>query len=110
MVRIKNEYAKISNLEAWDIVVSYVNMNNSFTSTTGIKYKAYASDGFINYIGGRPESKRATVGESISKQLFITAFSEVRKLDCINTKSIKPYINRQQSPFVGLLKSAGIIE
>lgn len=85
-------------------------MNNSFTSTTGIKYIACVSDGFINYIGGRDGTKRATEGESISKQLFITAFDEVRKLDCINTKNVKPYINGKQTPFVGLLKSAGIIE
>ena len=28
----------------------------------------------------------------------------------INTKNVKPYIDRKQSPFVGLLKSVGIIE
>lgn len=104
-MKVKNEYERIASLEVWNIVVAYINKNKLFTSTTGINYKASVSNESINYIGSSSDNK----SESISKQFFIAAYNEVRKLDCINMKNVKPYINRNQSSFVGLLKSAGII-
>ena len=91
-------------------VVAYINKNKQFLSSTGIKYNAKVIIDSIEYKGGREGSVRATEGESISKNQFISAFRQVRDMECINTKNVKPYIDRKQSPFVGLLKSVGIIE
>lgn len=107
-MKVKNEYERTSSLEIWNMVVAYINKNKQFTSATGVKYDALVKDESINYKGG--SGKESTDGESISKRCFISAYNEVRRLECINTKTVKPYIDKRQSPFVGLLRSVGIIE
>lgn len=109
-MKIRNEYERVSSLEIWNLIVAYINKNKQFMSTTGVKYKALVSGESINYTGGRLEGEKTAQGEFISKQLFIATYNKVRMLDCINMKNVKPYINRKESSFVGLLKSAGIIE
>ncbi|MBP6066849.1 MAG: hypothetical protein KA519_02045 [Bacteroides sp.] len=109
-MRVKSEYEKASGFEIWDIAVDYINKNKVFESIRGVRYEASASGESIDYKGGLLGSKRATEGESMNKQLFVSAYNKVSNLDCINTTNVKPYIDRKQSPFVGLLKSAGIIE
>lgn len=108
-MRVKTEYERVPSLEVWNVVVAYINKNKQFVSTTGIKYSATVTADSIECKGGGGIN-RATEAEFISKRLFITAYNEVRLLDCINTKNVKPCINGKQSLFVGLLKSVGIIE
>lgn len=109
-MKIKREYEKAPGSMIWDIVIAYIKKNGQFESVTGLKYSAEIRDASINYKGGTERSARATKGESISKDAFIDAFEQSRSLKCINTSKVKPIIRWQQSPFVGLLKSAGIIE
>ena len=107
-MKIKREYERMPADEVWNVVVAYINKNKQFMSTTGVKYNVKVTVESIESTGGR--EGRATEGESISKNQFISVFRQTRDLECINTKNVKPYIDRKQSPFVGLLKSAGIIE
>ena len=58
--------------EVWNIVVAYINKNKQFLSTTGIKYNAKVINDSIEYKGGKEGSNRATEGESISKNQFIS--------------------------------------
>lgn len=109
-MKIRHEYERVSSSEIWNIVAAYTNKNRQFMSITGVKYDAKATVDSIDYKGGRKGCVRAMSGESISKELFISALNQVRMLECINTKSVKPYIGRKQSPFIGLLQSANIIE
>ncbi len=109
-MKVKQEYGRMPANEVWNVVVDYINKNKQFLSTTGTKYTAKATSDSIEYRGGREGSIRTTQGESISKNQFVSVFRQARNLECINTKNVKPFIDRKQSPFVGLLKSAGIIE
>ncbi len=108
-MKVKQEYERMPANEVWNIIVAYINKNKQFLSTTGIKYNAKVINDSIEYKGGKEGSNRATEGESISKNQFISAFRQARDMECVNTKNIKPYIDRKQSPFVGLLKSVDII-
>ena len=60
--------------------------------------------------GGKPGTKRATRGEYLTAKDFIAAFDTVREWDDIHTGNVKPYIKRQQTPFIALLHCAGILE
>lgn len=70
-MQIKREYDKSSSPYIWDVVVSFIKRNRQFKSVTGIKYIAEATTSSINYKGGRENSNRATIGESINKKQFI---------------------------------------
>lgn len=61
-------------------------------------------------MGGKPGTKRATRGEYLTAKDFIAAFDTVREWDDIHTGNVKPYIKRQQTPFIALLHCAGILE
>lgn len=108
-MKIKHEYKNVPSSDIWNMIVAYINENRQFMSVTGIVYKAQASTESISYKGGRAGTARAMKGESISKDLFVSAFEQTRKLEYINTEKVKKMIKRKQSPFVGLLKSVGII-
>lgn len=58
----------------------------------------------MEYVKGHKEITTVTGKD------FITAYDTVREWDEINTGNIKPYIKRQQSPFIALLHCAGILE
>lgn len=109
-MKVKHEYARMPANEVWNVVVAYINKNKQFLSSTGIKYNAKVIIDSIEYKGGREGSVRATEGETINKNQFISAFRQVRDMECINTLNVKPYIDRKQTPFIGLLKSTRIIE
>lgn len=110
-MKVKNKYKRMSANEIWNVVIAYIDKNKQFLSSTGtVKYNAIATFDFIEYKGGKNGSVRAMNGESISRNQFISIFRQIHDMECINTKNVKPYIDRKQSPFVGLLKSAGIIE
>ena len=109
-MEIRKEYLGMSGAEVWEIVVDYVKRHGSFTSVTGIPYSATFVGSCIFIKGGSPCTKRATEGEYLTGKDFIAAYDIVKTLDEINTAKVKPYIRRQQTPFIGLLVCAGVID
>ena len=109
-MEIRKEYLGMSGADVWKIVVDYVRSHGSFTSVTGIPYSATFVGSCIFIKGGTPGTKRAKEGEYLTGKDFIAAYDIIRTLDEINTGKVKPYIRRQQTPFMGLLYSCGIIE
>lgn len=109
-MRIKAGYKNIDGAAAWDIVVEYVKSRGSFTSVTGITYSATFVGSCIFVKGGTPGTKRAVEGEYLTGKDFVRAYDAIKSWDFINVSQVKPYIKRQQTPFIGLLVSAGIME
>lgn len=109
-MEIRKEYLGMSGAEVWEIVVDYVKRHGSFTSVTGIPYSASFVGSCIFIKGGSLGTKRATEGEYLTGKDFIAAYDIVKTLDEINTAKVKPYIKRQQTPFIGLLVCSGVIE
>lgn len=109
-MKIKYEYRDMDGAGIWEIIVSYVKSCNSFRSVTGIHYSATFVGSCIFVKGGTPGTKRADEGEYLTGKDFISAYNTVRDFPEINTSIVKPYIKRQQTPFIGLLYCAGIIE
>lgn len=109
-MEIKAEYLGKTGTEIWNIIVDYVVKHGSFTSVTGIPYSATFVGSCIFIKGGKPGTKRAEEGEYLTGKDFIAAYDIVKTLDEINTAKVKPYIKRQQTPFIGLLVCAGVME
>lgn len=109
-MRVRPEYKSLDGAAAWDIVVEYVKENGSFTSVTGITYSATFVGNCIFVKGGTPGTKRAVEGEYLTGKDFVRAYNAIKSWDFINVSQVKPYIKRQQTPFIGLLVSAGIME
>lgn len=109
-MEIRKEYLEMSGADVWKIVVEYVRRHGSFTSITGIPYSATFVGSCIFIKGGTPGTKRANEGEYLTGKDFIAAYDIVKTLDEINTAKVKPYIRRQQTPFIGLLVCAGVID
>lgn len=109
-MKIKEQYRENDGREIWEIIISHVKENPSFTSVTGIRYSASFVGSCIFVKGGKPGTKRADEGEYLTGKDFIAAYDSVRKFPEINTSIVKPYIKRQQTPFIGLLHCVGIIE
>ena len=82
-MKIRQEFQDLDGAKVWEKIVEYVKANGTFSSVEG------------EYLTGKD---------------FINAYDNIRLLDDINTGKVKPYIKRQQTPFMGLLYSAGIIE
>ena len=72
--------------------------------------EAYIKGDYIFYKGGKRNNGE---DETISKVDFISAFNAIKSLTDINTNTIKHLIPtsiyKKRTPFVGLLKSAGLI-
>ena len=109
-MKIKAGYKNIDGAATWDIVVEYVKSRGSFTSVTGITYSATFVGSCIFVKGGTPGTKRAVEGEYLTGKDFVRAYDAIKSWDFINVSQVKPYIKRQQTPFIGLLVSAGIME
>lgn len=109
-MEIRKEYLDKSGAEVWQTVVDYVKEHGSFTSVTGIRYSATFVGSCIFIKGGTLGTKRANEGEYLTGKDFMAAYDIVKTLDEINTAKVKPYIRRQQTPFIGLLVCAGVIE
>lgn len=107
--KIKPEYEDMDGTAVWEIVVDFVKRSGTFCSVTGIPYSAAFVGSCIFIRGGKPGTKRSKEGEYLTGKDFISAYDKVRTLSEINTGRVKPYIRRQQTPFMGLLFSAGII-
>ena len=109
-MKTKAGYKNIDGAAAWDIVVEYVKSRGSFTSVTGITYSATFVGSCIFVKGGTPGTKRAVEGEYLTGKDFVRAYDAIKSWDFINVSQVKPYIKRQQTPFIGLLVSCGIME
>lgn len=108
-MKIKEIYRRMDGKDIWKIIVSYVKEHPSFTSVTGIRYSATFVGSCIFVKGGKPGSQRAEKGEYLTGKDFIAAYDAVKDFPEISTSIVKPYIKRQQTPFIGLLHCAGII-
>lgn len=108
-MKILEKYRTMDGTEVWETIVAYVKAHDSFTSVTGIRYSATFVGNCIFVKGGKPGTKRADDGEYLTGKDFIAAFDKVKNFPEINTSVVKPYIKRQQTPFVGLLHCAGIL-
>lgn len=95
---------------AWDKAVASISKNGFFQSTTGIRYKARTDPHGIYYMG---ENRNNGEEETIIKAEFLQALDSLKNMNTINTNNIKDKIPRslyrKRSPFIGILKSAGII-
>ena len=109
-MKIRQEFQDLDGAKVWEKIVEYVKANGSFSSVTGIPYYAVFVGSCIFLKGGQPGTKRSSGGEYLTGKDFMAAYDAARNLEDINTGRIKPYIKRQQTPFMGLLFSAGIIE
>lgn len=109
-MKICDEYRGMDGEAIWEAVVSYVQKHSSFTSVTGIRYSATFVGSCIFVKGGTPGTKRADEGEYLTGKDFILAYDKVKDFPEINTSIVKPYIKRQQTPFIGLLLCSGILK
>ncbi len=109
-MKIRDEHISKSALEVWQIIVDYVIAKGSFTYVTGINYSAKFVGSCIRVRGGSPGTKRAGRGDYLTAKDFVKAYDVLKTFEEFNTNTIKPYISRLQTPFVGLLVCAGIID
>ncbi len=92
-MKIKNDFRHLDGKQAWETVIAHVMADNVVTTVTGLSFTA------------------TFVGNCIFlKGDFISAYDSVKDWEEINTGNVKPYIRRQQTPFIALLYCAGILE
>lgn len=108
-MKIRKQYREMDGKDIWEIIVSYVKEHQTFTSVTGIRYSATFVGSCIFIKGGTPGTKRAKEGEYLTGKDFIEAYDRIKDFPEINTSIVKPFIKRQQTPFIGLLYCAGIV-
>lgn len=106
-MKINRKYQRETALRIWEILCSHIETSCGFHSVSGIAYQAQVRHNAIYYKGGK--GRRAEAGEYFDRTTFLRAYDSIRGLPDINTCTVKPYVNRRQTPFVGLLLSAGIL-
>lgn len=109
-MKIKDNFKHFDGKMAWNHIVDHVIGNSSVTTMTGITFNAKFVGNCIFLKGGTPGTKRAERGEYLTGKDFIAAYDIIKDWEEINTGNVKPYIKRQQTPFIALLHCAGIIE
>ncbi len=109
-MRIKDKYKGLDGAQIWEVIVHHVIANKTVTTLTGISFTATFVGSCIFLKGGTPGTKRAEKGEYLTAKDFITAYDIIKDWDDIHTGNVKPYIKRQQTPFIALLHCAGILE
>lgn len=109
-MKIKAEFRNYDGAQAWEAVVRYVSIHGEITTVSGIVLDATFVGSCIFIKGGTPGTKRFDKGEYLTGKDFIRAYDSVREWEDINTGNVKPYIPRQQTPFIALLVCAGILE
>lgn len=107
-MKIDRKYQGETALRIWEMLCGHVVVHRGFHSVTGIEYRAEIRHNAIYYKGGC--GRRAAAGEYFDRTTFLRAYDLVRQLPEINTCTVKPFLNRRQTPFIGLLISAGILE
>lgn len=109
-MRIAEIHKGIDGRQAWDTVVRHVMEHDEIMTVSGLVLCVKFVGNCIFLKGGTPGTKRAEKGEYLTGKDFIAAFDAVKDWEHINTGNVKPYIKRQQTPFIALLHCAGIIE
>ena len=109
-MKIKENFKHFDGRMAWEHVVSHVIAHENITTMKGISFHAKFVGNCLFLKGGTPGTKRAEKGEYLTGKDFISAYDTVKDWEEINTGNVKPYIKRQQTPFIALLHCAGIIE
>lgn len=109
-MKIKENLKHLDGQQAWNTVVRHVIDNSTITTITGITFEAKFVGNCLFLKGGTPGTKRAEKGEYLTGKDFIAAYDIIKDWKEINTGNVKPYIKRQQTPFIALLHCAGIIE
>lgn len=108
-MKIRDEYKGVPGSRIWELTVEHIRKAGYITTVTGICFSARFVGNCIFIKGGTPGTKRADKGEYLTGKDFIAAYDAVRDWDEINTGNVKPYIRRQQTPFIALLHCTGII-
>ena len=109
-MKISEKHQGIDGQKAWSIVVDYVKAHEEIMTVSGLKLTVRFVGNCIFLKGGTPGTKRADKGEYLTGKDFMAAFDAIKDWEEINTGNVKPYIKRQQTPFIALLHSAGILE
>lgn len=109
-MKIKDCYRHFDGIQAWEKVVGYVKEAGRITTVKGIVMSATFVGSCIFIKGGTPGTKRCEKGEYLTGKDFMAAYDAVKDRDNLTTGNVKPYIPRQQTPFIALLWCAGIIE
>jgi len=109
-MKIKEQYKDFTGAQAWEVVVHHIIANKVVTTLTGIQFNATFVGSCIFLKGGNPGTKRAEKGEYLTAKDFISTYDIIKDWDDIHTGNVKPYIKRQQTPFIALLHCAGILE
>lgn len=110
-MKIKKEYINSTPEEIWDLLIEHIKVEKYFSSKTGISYtSSITASGDIYFRGG--SGKRSVDGEILKKDKFIAAYNAIEDKYNIDTgiDALKNNLNRQRTPFVGLLLSTGILE
>lgn len=109
-MRIREQYIGMDSAAIWKTVTEYVASHETITTVTGICLNVKFVGSCIFLKGGTPGTKRADKGEYLTGKDFMAAYDVAKEWKDINTGNVKPYIRRQQTPFIALLHCAGIIE
>lgn len=109
-MKIRGNFLHFDGKAAWEHVVEYVKSTGSVTTMKGITFDAKFVGHCIFLKGGVPGTKRFEKGEYLTGKDFIAAYDTVKDWENINTGNVKPYIKRQQTPFIALLYCSGILE
>jgi hypothetical protein len=109
-MKIKENFKHFDGRMAWDHVVNHVISHGNITTMKGITFHAKFVGNCLFLKGGTPGTKRFEKGEYLTGKDFIAAYDTIKEWEEINTGNVKPYIKRQQTPFIALLYCAGIIE
>ena len=109
-MKISEKFKVLDGHAAWETVVRHIMDNSTVTTVTGISFEATFVGNCLFLKGGRPGTKRAVKGEYLTAKDFIAVYDRIRYWDDIHTGNVKPYIKRQQTPFIALLHCAGILE
>ena len=112
MYKIRREFQGFTGEIAWNHVTDYLkNTHISFRSVTGVPYEVIrVTSSEIVFRNNKKETRRGEErGEIMKKDNFVAAYDFIKKIE-FNTTTMKKQINRQRSPFVGLLRDTGMIE
>ena len=109
-MKIKNDFRHLDGKQAWETVIAHVMADNVVTTVTGIRLTATFVGSCIYLKCGTTGTKSEETFSFTNLTLIISAYDSVKDWEEINTGNVKPYIRRQQTPFIALLYCAGILE
>ena len=112
MYNIIRKFQGFTGERAWNYVTDHLKKTCSpFYSVTGVPYEVIrVTSSEIVFRNNKKETRRGEErGEIMKKDNFVAAYDFIKKIE-FNTTTMKKQINRQRSPFVGLLLDARMIE